>query len=97
MAMERVQVSLRPDEREALRCEARRLGISVSEVVRRAIEPLVKAGADDASREAVDTGDDPDPLLALVGSIKGGPADLSINVKHYLYGAPKREGNGRAP
>ncbi len=86
MELERVQILLRPSEREAVRAEARRLGLSVSEVIRRALEPLVKANCgsgDDRFASIVGLIDDPDL-----------PTDLSENVKHYLYGWPKKDPSG---
>lgn len=31
-----------------------------------------------------------DPLWGIVGMVHGGPDDVSVQVDHYLYGAPKR-------
>lgn len=88
MAYERVQVMLRPEEREAVRGEAVRLGISMSEVIRRALEPLVQERC---------TVDESDPIFSIIGILDGLdlPDDLSVNVKHYLYGWPKKESIGR--
>jgi hypothetical protein len=87
MEYERVQIMLRPEEREAVRRRARRLGVSMSEVVREALEPVVR---DEQPC------DEEDPFLALIGMIKDdGPTDMSVNVKHYLYGWPKKEPSGR--
>jgi hypothetical protein len=83
MDLERVQVMLRPEERAAVRDEATRLGISMSEVVRRALEPLVRE-RDSAAED--------DPFFSIIGLIDDPdlPDDLSMNVKHYLYGWPKK-------
>lgn len=81
MEYERVQVLLRPAEREAVRNEALRLGVSMSEVIRRALEPLVEPCIDES-----------DPFYSIIGLVEGeeGDEDGSINVKHYLYGWPKK-------
>jgi hypothetical protein len=34
---------------------------------------------------------------SCIGTAKGLPADASINIDHYLYGAPKRKQNRAAP
>ncbi len=79
MELERVQVRLRPEEREAVRCEARRLGLSVSEVIRRAIEPLVRAA------EEVD---ESDPLFAIIGIGGDSPSNAASDVDDVVYGDP---------
>ncbi len=86
MDYERVQVLLRPRERAAIRNEAERLGVSMSEVIRRAIEPLV-----------IDEPDEEDPFFGIIGldDSLDGPTDVSVNVKHYLYGFPKKAPLGR--
>jgi Ribbon-helix-helix protein, copG family len=58
MPYERVQVMLRPEERDAVRRRAERLGISMSEVIREALEPVVSAEC-----EVAET----DPLFAIFG------------------------------
>ena len=79
MELERVQVRLRPEEREAVRCEARRLGLSVSEVIRRAIEPLVRAA------EEVD---ESDPLFAIIGIADGLGGNAVDEIDEVVYGDP---------
>jgi hypothetical protein len=32
-----------------------------------------------------------DAIKDLIGSVEGLPPDLSVNLDHYLYGAPKRQ------
>ena len=32
-----------------------------------------------------------DTLRSVIGKAKGLPADMSVNLDHYLYGAPKRQ------
>ena len=81
--MIRTQVLLTEQDLAAVRCEAKRLGISMSEVVRRQLQSL-KSGSSAAGGE--------DPFFALVGAFSdpGGPTDVSANHDHYLYGGPKR-------
>jgi len=75
MSTVRVQILLSQDEDDAIESEARRLGISKSEVVRRCVSPLVKATEVWAS-----------PFEDLIGIIKDeGPADMGRNHDDYLY------------
>jgi hypothetical protein len=74
----RVQVLLGSEENEALCAEARRLGVSKSEVVRRALRELCE----------IETNPD-DPLFSIIGMVKGpGPGDVSVRHDDYLYGDP---------
>ncbi|MEO6045828.1 MAG: CopG family transcriptional regulator [Tepidiformaceae bacterium] len=73
----RVQILLSQDEDDAIEAEARRLGISKSEVVRRCVRPLVKVAEPWVS-----------PYEDLIGIIKdGGPTDMGRNHDDYLYPA----------
>ena len=73
----RVQILLSEDEAGAVEAEARRLGISKSEVVRRCVRPLVSAAEPWVS-----------PYEDLIGIIKdGGPTDMGRNHDDYLYPA----------
>ena len=79
MAMVRLQILLTPEENAALRLEAEKAGVSLSEVVRRRIRPLVDGPNVDR---------DSDPLLALEGFLgpdAEGITDGSVNHDHYLY------------
>ena len=72
--MVRMEVRFSPDEMASITAEARRLGISKSEVVRRCVRPLVKV---------------PDPWVSpyedVIGIIKaGGPTDMGRNHDDYL-------------
>lgn len=74
MSTVRVQILLSEDEDDAIESEARRLGISKSEVVRRCVSPLVKATEAWVS-----------PFEDLIGVIKDeGPADMGRNHDDYL-------------
>jgi hypothetical protein len=54
-------------------------GTSVSVKVIEPAAPLPEAATDTGRR-----------LLKLAGTCEGLPADLSVNLDHYLYGTPKR-------
>ncbi len=72
----RVQILLSEEEDDAIECEARKLGISKSEVVRRQIRPLVAVPEDWVS-----------PFEDLIGMFKSdeGPTDMGSNHDGYLY------------
>lgn len=78
--MIRKQVYLAPEQIKLLKLLARKANVTEAEVVRRAIE-------DYARKEKVI---DDDPLLELIGMVKGGPPDASINHDYYLYGPNTR-------
>ncbi|MFN0094292.1 MAG: hypothetical protein ACKVVT_05875 [Dehalococcoidia bacterium] len=90
--MERLQVGLQGEEYAALRCESERLGVSMSEVVRRAIRPLVSVSA-----AAVPADDrqlsDQDPLFQIVGIADGAycgdPSRASDDIDAVVYAGPK--------
>jgi len=83
MSMIRTQVLLTEDDLAAVRSEAKRLRISMSEVIRRQLRSL-----NSDSLPAVEE----DPFLALIGAFSDpdGPTDVSVNHDHYLYGWPKK-------
>lgn len=87
MALVRMQILLEEGERRAVEDEARRLGISMSEVIRRHLRPLALA----EEREAYDDEWPPkdDPFFALIGKFESSPDepnDGSIHHDTYLYG-----------
>jgi hypothetical protein len=77
----RLQLLLRREEREVLEDEARRLGISMSEVVRRALRGLAEEQAEyDANRED-------DPFFKIIGIAEGyGDRLASVSIDDELYG-----------
>ena len=78
MSSVRVQILLSQDEDDAVESEARRLGISKSEVVRRCLRPLVAPEG---------TGS---PFEDLIGIIDDdGPRDMAENHDAYLYGGKR--------
>lgn len=81
MSMIRTQVLLTEDDVAAVRAEARRLRISMSEVIRRQLRSLAEPSPAVAE----------DPFLALVGTFvdPDSPGDVSSNHDHYLYGGPQ--------
>ncbi len=81
MALVRVQVLIDEEENEALTIEARRLGVSRSEVVRRHLRPL------SAPAEVPED----DPFFKLIGMLEDEAAtDLSVHHDTYLYGGEMR-------
>lgn len=96
--MERVQVRLRPEEADALRCESRRLRISMSEVVRRALQPLVEGGDGSpawlSSSDELAEIDERDPLFRIEGiadkDFKGDPTHASTSIDEVVYGIAMR-------
>jgi hypothetical protein len=85
VSLVRMQILLEEDERRAVEEEARRLGISMSEVIRRQVRPLALA-----EEPAGYDGEWPpkgDPFFALIGFVEGeGANDISIHHDTYLYG-----------
>ena len=87
MALVRMQILLDEDERRAVEDEARRLGVSMSEVIRRQVRPLARA-----EEQADYDGEWPpkdDPFFALIGKFESSPDnpnDGSIHHDTYLYG-----------
>lgn len=63
--------------------KARRESKSMASVVREAVEKYV-------AEEEKEIDWENDPFFKLVGIVKSGVRDLSINHDHYLYGAKKK-------
>jgi hypothetical protein len=68
--MKKTSLYIEPEVDTALTRKAEAQGISKAELIRRALREM----AEDAPR----------PRLVGIGSIKGGPTDVSENVDHYL-------------
>ena len=78
MSLVRIQVLLSEAENAAVRLEARRERVSVSEIIRRQVRPLVKD-------ELADEGDS---FFKMIGSVPDESAtDLSTHHDTYLYGS----------
>lgn len=74
--MKRTTVKI-PDELDArLRHEAKRRGLTLSEVVREALEDHLADGGDDDAR--------PRRLLLAAGSFHSGEGDLSVRIEEIL-------------
>ena len=71
--MIRTQVSLSPDEMRAARAEAKRLGISLAELLRRSLRSLLPA---EASK----------PWMRFAGMIESGDAESSRRIDDVIYG-----------
>lgn len=77
----RMQVLLGREEREALEDEARRRGVSMSEVVRQAVRMLREESAPYDSHSIED-----DPLWGLIGSVRFGDPKIVETIDDELYG-----------
>lgn len=78
MSLVRIQVLLSEAENAAVRLEAKRERVSVSEIIRRQVRPLVK---DELASES-------DPFFTMIGSVAEESAtDLSTHHDTYLYGS----------
>jgi hypothetical protein len=71
--MERTQISLSAGEMRAARGEAKRLGISLAELLRRSLRTLLPA---DASK----------PWMRYAGMIESGDAASSTRIDDVIYG-----------
>lgn len=71
--MIRTQISLSKEEYEAAQREAERLGISLAELLRRSLRPLLPT---DASK----------PWMRYAGMIESGDAAASQNIDSVVYG-----------
>ena len=71
--MIRTQISLSPEEYEAAKREARRLGISLAELLRRSLRTLLPV---DESR----------PWMRYAGMVESGDPDSSRNIDEIVYG-----------
>lgn len=71
--MIRTQISLSPEEYEAAKLEARRLGISLAELLRRSLRTLLPI-------------DESKPWMRYAGMVESGDAKSSRNVDEVIYG-----------
>jgi hypothetical protein len=71
--MMRTQISLTPDELRAARVEAKRLGISLAELLRRSLRALLPA---ESSK----------PWMRYAGMIESGDAMSSQRIDDVIYG-----------
>lgn len=71
--MVRTQISLEKDEYEAAKKEARRLGISLAELVRRSLRAIVST-------------DEGAPWMRFAGMIESGDAESSRRIDELVYG-----------
>ena len=81
-----MQILLDPEAKKMLEDEAKIREISVSQVIREAVELYGK--------EKIDTEkelEDQDPLWDIVRIVSTGKTDLSLEHDHYLYGSKKRK------
>jgi hypothetical protein len=71
--MERTQISLSREEMQAARAEAKRLGISLAELLRRSLRSLLPAPGDS-------------PWMRYAGIIESGDASSSQRIDDIIYG-----------
>ena len=71
--MIRTQVSLSPEEMRAARAEAKRLGISLAELLRRSLRTLLPV-------------DGAQPWMRYAGMIESGDAEASRRIDDVIYG-----------
>jgi hypothetical protein len=71
--MRRTQISLTPAEHRAAKLEAKRLGISLAELLRRSLCSMLPA-------------DDSKPWMRYAGLIESGDAHSSHNIDEVVYG-----------
>ena len=71
--MIRTQISLLEPEYEAAKAEAKRLGISLAELLRRSLRSVIPA-------------DESKPWMRYAGMVESGDADSSRNIDDLIYG-----------
>jgi hypothetical protein len=71
--MERTQISLSADEMRATKAEAKRLGLSLAELVRRSLRTLLPA-------------DSTKPWMRYAGMIESGDPSSSRRIDDVIYG-----------
>ncbi len=71
--MIRTQISLQESEYEAAKSEARRLGISLAELLRRSLRGVIPA-------------DETKPWMRYAGMVESGDPDSSRNIDDVIYG-----------
>lgn len=71
--MIRTQISLLEPEYEAAKAEAKRLGISLAELLRRSLRSVIPA-------------DESKPWMRYAGMVESGDADSSRNIDDVIYG-----------
>jgi hypothetical protein len=89
--MAKVRFQMFMDESQKMALEKLQLdsGMSVAELVRKAINNFL---SEYKKKKEVPVEDETiKRLLSVVGICKGGPKDLADNHDHYLYGFPKKK------
>lgn len=77
MAYVRTQVQLRPDQHKMLKEQAFRRGISMSRIIREAID-----GCSDRPARAEEG---MDAALGIIGIVRDAQSDVAVRHDHYLY------------
>ncbi|MCP3979172.1 MAG: CopG family transcriptional regulator [bacterium] len=71
--MIRTQISLSPEEYDAAKLEAKRLGISMAELLRRSLRAALPV-------------DESKPWMSYAGMVESGDPDASRNIDEVVYG-----------
>lgn len=80
--MVRTQIQLTEKQAQRARSMASSMGISVAELIRRALDDVLVEGPDKDERR--------ERALSIVGCLKSGVSDLSVNHDKYLEEAYRR-------
>ena len=81
--LHRAQIYIKETQMRQLKLEAERERLAVSELIRQAIDSLLKTRGNDINWSR-------DPLTKAVGKIKLTATDAAVDHDHYLYGRRKR-------
>lgn len=81
--LHRTQIYIEENQMHQLKIEAEREHLSISELIRRAIQYLLETKSRTVNWEN-------DPLTKTIGKIKLAVNNASVDHDHYLYGARKR-------
>lgn len=81
--LHRAQIYIGENQMQRLKIEAEREHLTVSELIRRAIERFLKAKTKNVDWSS-------DPLTKAVGKIKLAVPDASVDHDHYLYRRKRR-------
>jgi len=77
MAYIRTQVQLRPEQHKSLKAEAFRRGVSLSSIIREAVDR--RAG------EPRHLGASNEAALGIIGIVRDAQSDVAVRHDHYLY------------
>jgi hypothetical protein len=87
MAKVRFQMFMEQTQKEALERIQQDSGMSVAELVRRAINNFLS----ECRKKEKPVDEITEKLLSIAGIYKGGPPDLADRIDEYLYGFPRKK------